>query len=69
MSSPKISTPAPAPTQVMAPTKSVEMDASQNVAAARESDIQRRRRALSRLSTMGGGAMQGAEAGKTKLGV
>ena len=64
VSSPKIQ----APTQVMAPTKSVEMDASQNVAAARESDIQRRRRALSRLSTMGAGAMQGTEAGKTKLG-
>ncbi|MBQ9526712.1 MAG: hypothetical protein IJR68_03800 [Fretibacterium sp.] len=65
VSSPKISTPT---TAITAPTKAVEMDAGQNVAAARESDIQRRRRALSRASTMTG-AMQGTEAtGKTKLG-
>ena len=64
VSSPKISP----TTAITEPTKAVEMDASQNVAAARESDIQRRRRALSRMSTMGAGAMQGEDAGKTKLG-
>ena len=64
VSSPKINTTTPT-----APVKTVEMDATQNTIAARESDIRRRRRALSRASTMTG-AMQGTEAGtgKTKLG-
>ena len=63
VSTPKINTTTPT-----APTKTVEMDATQNNVAARESDMRRRRRALSRASTMTG-AMQGSEAaGKTKLG-
>lgn len=57
-----------APTVMTAPTKAVEMDASENVAAARESDIRRRQRALSRLSTMRSGIMEEREPGKTKLG-
>lgn len=66
ISSPKVETPAAPPTVE-------EMDTTQNVVAARESDIRRRQRALSRTSTMAGGAMQGAEAGtgapaKTRLG-
>jgi len=65
VSSPKIQAPTQ---QVVAPTKTVEMDAAQNTVAARESDIRRRQRALSRASTMTG-AMQGTEAtGKAKLG-
>lgn len=61
---------APAP-QVEAPVESVEMNAAESTAASRESDRQRRLRALSRLQTMNGGAMQGTEAGtgKVKLGV
>ena len=62
VSTPKINTP------VQAPVKAVEMDTAQNTIAARESDMRRRRQALSRASTMTG-AMQGTEAaGKTKLG-
>ena len=68
MSSPKISTPAATKTE--APVNTVNMDAAESTVAARDSDRQRRLRALSRLQTMQGGAMQGAEAGtgKQKLG-
>ena len=63
--SPTITTPAPA--KVDAPVSSVEMDAAESTVANRENDRQRRMRALSRLSTMTGGAMQGQEAGTGKL--
>ena len=65
LSSPTITRP-----KVEAPVNSVEMNAADSTIAARDSDRQRRLRALSRLSTMQGGAMQGSEAGtgKTKLG-
>ncbi len=66
-----ISTPKMPETKTEAPPQVADMDAAESTAAARESDMQRRRRALSRLHTMQGGAMQGAEAGtgKVKLGV
>ena len=69
MSSPKISTPVAA-TKTEAPVNTVNMDAAESTVAARDSDRQRRLRAMSRLQTMQGGAMQGAEAGtgKQKLG-
>lgn len=67
LSTPKITTPV---TKTEAPVNSAEMNAAESSVAARESDRQRRLRALSRLQTMQGGAMQGTEAGtgKTKLG-
>ena len=67
MSTPKVSTPT---TKTEAPVNTVNMDAAESTTAARDSDRQRRLRALSRFQTMQGGAMQGAEAGtgKTKLG-
>ena len=66
LSAPKVT----APTTTEAPVNTVEMDAAESTVATRESDMQRRRRALSRLQTMQGGAMQGTESGlgKTKLG-
>ena len=66
MSSPKISTP-----KTEAAVNSVNMNAAESTEATRESDRQRRLRAMSRLQTMQGGAMQGTEAGtgKQKLGV
>ena len=65
LSTPKIQT-----AKVEAPINTVEMDAADSTVAARDSDRQRRLRAMSRLQTMQGGAMQGSEAGtgKTKLG-
>lgn len=51
-----------------APPKVEQLDATQNVVAARESDMKRRRLAMSRASLSAGGAMQGTGAGKTKLG-
>ena len=65
-----LSSPTITPPKVEAPVNSVEMNAADSTIAARDSDRQRRLRALSRLSTMQGGAMQGSEAGtgKTKLG-
>ena len=67
-STPKIVTQA-AP-KVEAPVQTVEMDAANDTVIARDDDRRRRLRALSRLQTMQGGAMQGAEAGtgKTRLG-
>ena len=62
-SAPKIST----ATKTEAPINTVTMDAAESTAATRESDRQRRLRAFSRLQTMQGGAMQGAEAGTGKL--
>ncbi len=69
VSTPKISTPVAPKTE--APVSTVEMNAADSTIATRDSDRQRRLRALSRLNTMQGGAMQGAEAGtgKQKLGV
>ena len=66
-----VSTPSVTQPKVEAPVKAVEMDASENSIVSRENELQRRRRALSRLQTMQGGSMQGNEAGtgKTKLGV
>lgn len=61
MKPPKMETPP-------APPKVEQLDATQNVVAARESDMKRRRLAMSRGSLAAGGAMQGTEAGKTKLG-
>lgn len=65
-----VSTPSVTQPKVEAPVKAVEMDASENSVVSRENELQRRRRALSRLQTMQGGAMQGSESGtgKTKLG-
>ena len=65
-----VSTPSVPQVKTEAPTQTVEMNAADSTAAMRESDIQRRRRALSRLRTMQGGAMQGSElgTGKVKLG-
>ena len=62
--SPSITTPA---AKVEAPVSSVEMDAAESTVANREGDRQRRMRALSRLQTMTGGAMQGTEAGTGKI--
>lgn len=66
-----ISSPKVPEVKTEAPIQVAEMNAADSTVAARESDIQRRRRALSRLNTMQGGAMQGADAGtgKLKLGV
>ena len=50
-----------------APVQTVSMNSADSTVAMRESDIQRRRRALSRLQTMQGGAMQGLEAGTGKV--
>ena len=64
VSKPKIQQPA-------APPKVETMDSSANVAANREANLRRRRQALDRMQTQGGGAMQGSEAsgqGKTKMG-
>ncbi len=57
-------------TKTEAPTNFVEMDAAESSVASRDSERQRRLRALSRLQTMNGGAMQGAQntSGKMKLG-
>ena len=67
VSTPKYSVPT---TTVDAPVNSVEMDAADSTISSRESDRQLRLRALSRLRTLQGGAMQGPEAGtgKVKLG-
>ena len=61
MKPPKVETPP-------APPKIEQLDATQNVVAARESDRKRRMLAMSRASTTAGGAMQGEAAGKTTLG-
>ena len=52
-----------------APTNYVEMDAAESSIASRDSERQRRLRALSRYQTINGGAMQGDQTGKIKLGV
>ncbi len=59
ISAPKMQTPPP-------PPKVEELDATQNIVASRESDMKRRKLALSRADTTAGGAMQGP--GKKKLG-
>ena len=61
MKAPKVETPP-------APPKVEQLDATQNIVAARENDMKRRRLAMSRGSLAAGGAMQGSSAGKTKLG-
>ena len=65
-----VSTPSVPQVKTEAPVQVAEMNSADSTIAARESDIQRRRRALSRLRTLSGGAMQGADAGmgKVKLG-
>ena len=65
-----VSTPSVPQVKTEAPPQTVEMNSADSTIAARESDIQRRRRALSRMRTLSGGAMQGADAGmgKVKLG-
>ncbi len=65
-----VSTPSVPQVKTEAPVQAVEMNSADSTIAARESDIRRRRRALSRLRTMQGGAMQGADAGlgKVRLG-
>ena len=63
MSSPKVPE-----TKITPPVQELEMDATNNTVAARESDLKRRKRALSRLSTMEGGSMQASGNGKTRLG-
>ena len=65
-----ISTPKVTQPKVEAPVNVSEVNAAEDIAVSRESEMQRRRRALSRLKTLEGGAMQGTEAGtgKTKLG-
>ena len=62
-----VSTPSVPQVKTEAPPSTVEMNSADSTIAARESDIQRRRRALSRLRTMQGGAMQGADAGLGKV--
>lgn len=62
ISTPKVQQPA-------APPKIETMDPSANIAANREADLRRRRQALDKMQTQSGGAMQGPEAGKTKMGV
>ena len=65
-----VSTPSVSQVKTEAPSQTVEMNSADSTVAMRESDIQRRRRALSRLRTMQGGAMQGLDAGlgKVRLG-
>lgn len=65
-----VSTPSVPQVKTEAPPSTVEMNSADSTVAMRESDIQRRRRALSRLRTMQGGAMQGLDAGlgKVRLG-
>lgn len=64
-----MSTPKVPETKVTPPVQELEMDATANTVAARESDLKRRRRALSRLSTMEGGSMAAdGSGGKTRLG-
>ena len=55
--------PAPAPPE----TKMYESEAA--VSANRAAEARRRRIALSRMDTQSGGAMQGPDAGKLKMGV
>ncbi len=62
-----VSTPSMPEVKTEAPVQTVSMNSADSTIAARESDIQRRRRALSRLRTMQGGAMQGLEAGTGKV--
>ena len=65
-----VSTPSVPQVRTEAPVQTVSMNSADSTVAMRESDIQRRRRALSRLRTMQGGAMQGLDAGlgKVRLG-
>lgn len=65
-----VSSPKVPEVKTEAPVQTVDMNSADSTVAMRESDIQRRRRALSRLKTIQGGAMQGVEAGtgKVKLG-
>ena len=65
-----LSTPSISSPKVEAPISTVQMNAADSTVAARDNDRQRRLRAMSRLQTMQGGAMQGSEAGtgKIKLG-
>ena len=62
-----VSTPSMPEVKTEAPVQTVQMNSADSTVAMRESDIQRRRRALSRLQTMQGGAMQGLEAGTGKV--
>lgn len=62
-----VSTPKVPVVNTEAPMQTVEMNSADSTIAARESDLQRRRRALSRLQTMQGGTMQNST-GKVKLG-
>ncbi len=62
-----VSTPSMPEVKTEAPVQTVSMNSADSTVAMRESDIQRRRRALSRLQTMQGGAMQGLEAGTGKV--
>ena len=64
------STPTVVQPKTEAPVQTIDMSSAENTIAQREGDRPRRLRALSRLQTMRGGAMQGVEAGtgKTRLG-
>ena len=62
-----VSTPSVPQVKTEAPVQAVSMNSADSTVAMRESDMQRRRRALSRLRTMQGGAMQGADAGMGKV--
>ena len=66
-----ISTPSVVQPKVEAPVNVEDFNSSEDSLVSRENEMQRRRRALSRLQTMQGGAMQGNDAvnGKQKLGV
>ena len=66
-----ISTPSVVQPKVEAPVNVEDFNSSEDSLVSRENEMQRRRRALSRLQTMQGGAMQGNESvnGKQKLGV
>lgn len=65
-----VSTPKVVQPKVEAPVNTEEFNASDDALVSRENEIQRRRKALSRLQTMQGNTMQGNDgiAGKQKLG-
>ena len=65
-----VSTPKVVQPKVEAPVNTEDFNASDDALVSRESEIQRRRKALSRLQTMQGNSIQGNDGitGKQKLG-
>ena len=64
-----VSTPKIVQPKVEAPVNTESLNAAEDMTVSRENEMQRRRRALSRLQTMQGGSMKENENGKQKLGV